>query len=70
MHSYCSYFSRGENVSVYCLRKNPILFEYDGILYPTVYTLWRYPAMVPLLTTHVNVIDKLRSGAGNASNEY
>lgn len=32
-------------------------------LYPTVYTLWANPALVPLLTTPGVVVDKLKNGA-------
>ncbi|KAF2755266.1 RNA binding protein-like protein Ligatin/Tma64 [Pseudovirgaria hyperparasitica] len=32
-------------------------------LYPTVYTLWQNPGIVPLLHTHTPVIEKLQGGA-------
>ncbi|EDN03837.1 hypothetical protein I7I51_05286 [Histoplasma capsulatum] len=35
----------------------------DGRLYPTVYTLWRHPRLVPLLHTPNLVMDKLYGGA-------
>ncbi|WEW55871.1 hypothetical protein PRK78_001305 [Emydomyces testavorans] len=35
----------------------------DGRLYPTVYTLWRNPGLVPLLHTQALVMDKLYGGA-------
>ncbi|KAF2861260.1 hypothetical protein K470DRAFT_270105 [Piedraia hortae CBS 480.64] len=38
-------------------------FQLADRIYPTVYTLWRHPRMVPLLHTPQNVIKKLQSGA-------
>jgi translation initiation factor 2D len=35
----------------------------DQRLYPTVYTLWQNPGLVPLLHTQDLVVDKLRTGA-------
>lgn len=35
----------------------------DSKLYPTVYTLWQNPGLVPLLHTQDFVVDKLRTGA-------
>jgi translation initiation factor 2D len=35
----------------------------DQRLYPTVYTLWQNPGLVPLLHTQDFVVDKLRTGA-------
>jgi translation initiation factor 2D len=32
-------------------------------LFPTVYTLWSYPKAVPLLHTHPEVVERLKSGA-------
>ncbi|EXJ93506.1 hypothetical protein A1O1_01898 [Capronia coronata CBS 617.96] len=40
-----------------------IQYGKEAKLYPTVYTLWRNPGLVPLLHTPDFVIDKLRSGA-------
>lgn len=38
-------------------------FERMGKVYPTVYTLWRNPGIVPLLHTHAFVMQKLQGGA-------
>lgn len=38
-------------------------FQVDGRLYPTCYTLWRHPDIVPLLHTPDIVIQKLKGGA-------
>ncbi|KAF9363481.1 hypothetical protein BGX34_004057 [Mortierella sp. NVP85] len=35
----------------------------DSIIVPTVYTLWKFPNLVPGLTTWNPVVDKLRNGA-------
>ncbi|EXJ91751.1 hypothetical protein A1O3_00301 [Capronia epimyces CBS 606.96] len=40
-----------------------IQYGKDARLYPTVYTLWRNPGLVPLLHTPDFVVDKLRTGA-------
>ncbi|KAL2403911.1 hypothetical protein ABEF95_004564 [Exophiala dermatitidis] len=40
-----------------------IQYGKDSRLYPTVYTLWRNPGLVPLLHTPNFVVDKLRTGA-------
>jgi translation initiation factor 2D len=39
------------------------LGQKDPRLYPTVYTLWQNPGLVPLLHTQDLVVDKLRTGA-------
>ncbi|CAK4031096.1 related to filamentous baseplate Ligatin, contains PUA domain [Lecanosticta acicola] len=38
-------------------------FQVDGRMYPTVYTLWRNPNIVPLLHTPDVVVKKLQGGA-------
>ena len=38
-------------------------FQVEGIMYPTVYTLWRHPDIVPLLHTPGIVVKKLQGGA-------
>ncbi|KAG0371062.1 hypothetical protein BC939DRAFT_421334 [Gamsiella multidivaricata] len=35
----------------------------DSVIVPTVYTLWKFPALIPGLTTWNPVVDKLRNGA-------
>lgn len=53
----------GAVVNVLSVQKNPLFFETDGAIYPTVYLLWRYPDMLPSFTTWPNVIPKLCRGA-------
>ncbi|CAH1774317.1 unnamed protein product [Owenia fusiformis] len=59
------YTHSGDGMLVYSLQKMPIFFEYekDKIVHPTVYTLWRYPDMLPVLTTGPPVLDRMVGGA-------
>lgn len=38
-------------------------FKFDDKLYPTVYTLWKNPRIVPLIHTMPNVVEKMQGGA-------
>lgn len=42
---------------------NPCFFEYDDQLYPTIYTLWEHPQMLPTLLTYSEVSPKVLGGA-------
>ncbi|XP_027273495.1 eukaryotic translation initiation factor 2D isoform X2 [Cricetulus griseus] len=57
------YAHKGDAVTVYMSGGNPILFELEKNLYPTVYTLWSYPDLLPAFTTWPLVLDKLVGGA-------
>ncbi|XP_077981383.1 eukaryotic translation initiation factor 2D-like [Glandiceps talaboti] len=57
------YTHAGDNVIVYCLHKNPVFFEVEKKLYPTVYTVWTYQNLVPLFTTWPPVFNNLAGGA-------
>ncbi|KAM5202348.1 eukaryotic translation initiation factor 2D isoform 3-T3 [Hipposideros larvatus] len=57
------YAHRGDAVTVYMSGGNPILFELEKNLYPTVYTLWSYPDLLPTFTTWPLVLEKLVGGA-------
>ncbi|XP_064449968.1 complement factor H isoform X2 [Mirounga angustirostris] len=57
------YAHRGDAVTVYVCGGNPILFELEKNLYPTVYTLWSYPDLLPTFTTWPLVLEKLVGGA-------
>ncbi|KAK7100596.1 hypothetical protein V1264_023518 [Littorina saxatilis] len=48
---------------VYFFQKNPIFFESFKNLFPTVYTLWKFPDILPVFTTYPPVLDKLLKGA-------
>uniref|UniRef100_A0A8B9T4J4 Eukaryotic translation initiation factor 2D n=1 Tax=Anas platyrhynchos TaxID=8839 RepID=A0A8B9T4J4_ANAPL len=45
------YTHKGEAVTVYMNSRNPILFEAEKALYPTVYALWAYPDLLPAFST-------------------
>lgn len=57
------YAHKGDTVTVYMSGGNPILFELEKNLYPTVYTLWSYPDLLPTFTTWPLVLEKLVGGA-------
>ncbi|XP_074019419.1 eukaryotic translation initiation factor 2D isoform X2 [Numenius arquata] len=57
------YSHKGEAITVYMNNRNPILFEIEKALYPTVYTLWVYPDLLPAFATWPPVLQKLAGGA-------
>uniref|UniRef100_A0A8C2AJ59 Eukaryotic translation initiation factor 2D n=1 Tax=Cyprinus carpio TaxID=7962 RepID=A0A8C2AJ59_CYPCA len=57
------YAHKGDAVILYVLHKNPIFFLLEKRLFPTVYTLWRYPTMLPAFVTWPPVLQKLTGGA-------
>ncbi|NXA39553.1 EIF2D factor, partial [Eudromia elegans] len=57
------YTHKGEAITVYTSNKNPILFEIEKALYPSVYTLWAYPDLLPAFSTWPPVLQKLAGGA-------
>ncbi|XP_036434949.1 eukaryotic translation initiation factor 2D [Colossoma macropomum] len=57
------YAHKGDAVILYALHKNPVFFQLEKQLYPTVYTLWRYPDLLPAFTTWAPVVQKLIGGA-------
>uniref|UniRef100_A0A5F9CVG3 Eukaryotic translation initiation factor 2D n=1 Tax=Oryctolagus cuniculus TaxID=9986 RepID=A0A5F9CVG3_RABIT len=57
------YAHRGDAVTVYVSGGNPILFELEKNLYPTVYMLWSHPDLLPTFTTWPLVLEKLVGGA-------
>ncbi|XP_051003299.1 eukaryotic translation initiation factor 2D [Acomys russatus] len=57
------YAHKGDAVTVYMSGGNPILFELEKNLYPTVYTLWSYPDLLPAFITWPLVLEKLVGGA-------
>lgn len=57
------YAHKGDAVTLYVLNKNPLFFELEKRLYPTVYVLWRFPALLPVFTTWPPVLQKLTGGA-------
>ncbi|XP_016118202.1 eukaryotic translation initiation factor 2D, partial [Sinocyclocheilus grahami] len=57
------YAHKGDGVILYVLHKNPIFFHLEKRLFPSVYTLWRYPTMLPAFATWPPVLQKLTGGA-------
>uniref|UniRef100_A0A674JL98 Eukaryotic translation initiation factor 2D n=1 Tax=Terrapene triunguis TaxID=2587831 RepID=A0A674JL98_9SAUR len=57
------YAHKGDAVTVYANSRNPVLFELEKTLYPTVYTLWSYPDLLPAFSTWPPVLQRLAGGA-------
>ncbi|KAK0155091.1 Eukaryotic translation initiation factor 2D [Merluccius polli] len=57
------YAHKGDAVTLYVLHKNPLFFELDKRLYPTVYMLWSYPNVLPSFATWAPVLQKIAGGA-------
>uniref|UniRef100_A0A8C3T1C2 Eukaryotic translation initiation factor 2D n=1 Tax=Chelydra serpentina TaxID=8475 RepID=A0A8C3T1C2_CHESE len=57
------YAHKGDAVTVYTNNRNPVLFEMEKTLYPTVYTLWSYPDLLPAFSTWPPVLQRLAGGA-------
>ncbi|XP_037336440.2 eukaryotic translation initiation factor 2D [Pungitius pungitius] len=57
------YAHKGDALTLYVLHKNPLFFELEKRLYPTVYALWRHPALLPTFRTWPPVLEKLIGGA-------
>ncbi|XP_019747171.1 eukaryotic translation initiation factor 2D isoform X2 [Hippocampus comes] len=57
------YVHKGDSVTLYFGHKNPLFFELEKQLYPTVYMLWRCPAALPTFRTWPPVLHKLIGGA-------
>ncbi|XP_040074013.2 eukaryotic translation initiation factor 2D [Ixodes scapularis] len=53
----------GDAVIAYCLANEPMFFEQDDGLLPTVYALWCVPSLLPYLTTWDAVLERLSGGA-------
>lgn len=54
-----------ENIIIYTIDKQPFFFEIGAAerLIPTVYALWRFQEIVPVFSTHPDVLPKLSNGA-------
>lgn len=53
----------GDDVLVYLLESQPLFFELNERLYPSVYILWSLPELIPSLSTWSPVFEKLSNGA-------
>jgi len=57
-------FTHNEEIlTCYCLKKNPIFFQINTLLLPTVYLLWSYPCNILSFQTFPNVLAILAGGA-------
>ncbi|KAE8623670.1 hypothetical protein XENTR_v10005692 [Xenopus tropicalis] len=54
---------KGDAVTLYVHNRNPVMFELEKNLYPTVYALWKYPDLLPAFTTWPPVLEKMAGGA-------
>jgi len=54
-----------ESVLLYIHNKNTVFFEMekDRIFFPSIYTLWKYPELIPFLTTWPPVMSRIANGA-------
>jgi translation initiation factor 2D len=51
-------------LNVYTVDKRPMFYEMaNEQFYPTLYTLWLLPEMLPCFTTHPNVLPRMANGA-------
>ncbi|XP_015759669.1 PREDICTED: eukaryotic translation initiation factor 2D-like [Acropora digitifera] len=53
----------GHNIPVYFLNGEPMFFEMDRQVIPSVYTLWKFPEILLSFTTWPVVFDKFKRGA-------
>lgn len=53
----------GSTVFIYQLAENPVFFEVENHIYPTVYLLWLYPELLPAFETWPPVLENLKKGA-------
>ncbi|XP_031553150.1 eukaryotic translation initiation factor 2D-like [Actinia tenebrosa] len=53
----------GDTVTFYSVSGEPVFFEVEKRIFPTVYTLWKYPDMLLSFTTWPLVLENLSGGA-------
>ena len=55
----------GDAVLLYNRGKNVLFFELekDKLIFPTLWTLWQHPELLPTMTTYAPVVKKLANGA-------
>lgn len=52
-----------QKIDVYSTDKRPMFFDNCDKIYPTVYTMWLLPDLLPIFTTHPNVLGRMANGA-------
>ncbi|CAN2390822.1 formation of translation preinitiation complex [Pristimantis euphronides] len=57
------YTQKGDSLTIYVHNKNPIVYEMERNLYPTVYSLWSFPDLLPAFSTWPSVLEKMIGGA-------
>lgn len=57
------YTHSGQSVTLYIKGGNPVFFEIENEVFPTVYTLWAFPDLMASFTTWPPVFEKLSGGA-------
>lgn len=63
MNQVKAYTHSGQTVMVYYSNSEPLFFQLENQLYPTVYTLWKYIDLLPTITTVPPVLEKICNGA-------
>ncbi|XP_035221056.1 eukaryotic translation initiation factor 2D-like [Stegodyphus dumicola] len=53
----------GSVLVIYYTGSHPLFFQVGEVCYPTVYTLWKYPKLLPTITTVPAVLEKICNGA-------
>ncbi|GFT71452.1 eukaryotic translation initiation factor 2D [Nephila pilipes] len=53
----------GSIAMIYCSVENPIFFQIGERCYPSLYTLWLYPRLLPTVITSNSVLEKIVNGA-------
>ncbi|XP_063237573.1 eukaryotic translation initiation factor 2D [Bacillus rossius redtenbacheri] len=53
----------GQIVLVYCVLKDPLVFEIEKVMFPTVYMLWKFPNLLHTFTTWPDVLPRVLGGA-------
>ncbi|KAF6216665.1 hypothetical protein GE061_001011 [Apolygus lucorum] len=53
----------GATVNIYMQGSTPMFFEFQDVIYPTIFVLWKFPHLVYSFMTHEAVLGKLFNGA-------
>lgn len=63
MNQVKAYTHSGQTLMIYYSNSEPLFFQLENQLYPTVYTLWKYMDLLPTVTTVPPVFEKICNGA-------
>uniref|UniRef100_A0A0K8T9F8 SUI1 domain-containing protein n=1 Tax=Lygus hesperus TaxID=30085 RepID=A0A0K8T9F8_LYGHE len=53
----------GVTVNIFVHGSTPVFFEFQDVIYPTIFILWKFPHLVYSFVTHDAVLGKLYNGA-------